>query len=308
MMDWKELLKDKAVLLSDGAWGTELNKRGLEPGGVPERWNAERAADVEAVARAYVEAGSDIILTNTFGGSAFKLAKAGLAGRAAELNRLGVELSKRAAADRALVFASIGPTGEFMVPLGLRTAEEFQACFAEQIAACVEGGADGIVVETMADLGEARAALRAAREACPLPVVVSMTFDKGPAGFATMMGVRPEQAAAELDAAGADLVGSNCGSGIDNMIEVARLLRAATGRPLWLKPNAGVPELIGGNTVFRQTPADMAAGVRALIEAGANVIGGCCGSTPEHVRALAAALAEERPLARSVSAAVLAAL
>ena len=307
-MDWKALLRERAVLIADGAWGTELAKRGLGPGEAPELWNAERPDAVAAVARAYVEAGADILLTNTFGGSRWTLEKAGLGARTAELNRLGAELSKRAAGDRALVFASMGPTGEFLVPLGLRTEEEFVACFAEQASALVAGGADGIVVETMADLGEATAALMAARQVCDLPVVASMTFSKGPAGFATMMGVRPEQAAAALDAAGADVVGANCGSGIAHMVEVARLLRAATARPLWIKSNAGLPELVDGVTVFRETPEDMAAQVRALLEAGASILGGCCGTTPEHIRRIAAAARAASDAARAASADVLGAL
>jgi 5-methyltetrahydrofolate--homocysteine methyltransferase len=300
-MTWQDLLRKKAALLSDGAWGTELAARGLPPGHVPELWNAECPGAVEAVARAYVEAGSDIILTNTFGGTPWKLEKVGLAARTAELNRLGVEISRRAAAGRALVFASIGPTGEFVAPLGTRTDEEFVACFAEQIAACVAGGADGLCIESFSALDEATAALRAARQVCSLPVVVSLTFTKGPRGYATMMGVRPDQAAAALDAAGADLIGANCGAGIEQAVEIARLLRPATRRPLWIKPNAGLPELVDGQTVFRQSPADMAARVRDLLEAGASVLGGCCGSTPAHLRALAAALDTLRPLARSLS-------
>jgi len=307
-MDWKALLKERAVLISDGAWGTELAKQGLEAGDAPELWNAEQPDAVEAVARGYVEAGSDIILTNTFGGSRFKLEKSGLADRTAELNRLGVAISKRAAGDRALVFASIGPTGEFMAPLGLKPEHEFIACFTEQIGACVEAGADGVVIETMTDLGEATAALKAARHAGPQPVVVSMTFDRGPAGFATMMGVKPEHAAAELDAAGADIVGANCGSGIENMVEIAKLMRSATARPLWIKPNAGVPQLVGGKTVFGETPEQMAAKVRPLLEAGANIIGGCCGTTPDHIRRIRAAANEARDIARSASGGILGSL
>lgn len=307
-MDWKALLKDRAVLVSDGAWGTELAKRGLGAGDCPELWNAERAEAVEAVARGYVAAGSDIILTNTFGGNRWTLEKAGLGERTAELNRLGAEISKRVAAGRAMVFASVGPTGEFMAPLGLKTEEEFVACFAEQIGALVEGGADGLCIESMSDLGEAKAALRAAREVCDLPVVTSVTFDRGQKGFATMMGVKPEQAVAELGEAGADMVGANCGSGIDHMIEVAGLMRAATAKPLWIKSNAGLPELVEGKTVFRETPTEMAGKVRALLEAGANVVGGCCGTTPEHIAQLAAAARAASGVARSASAAVLAAL
>ena len=307
-MDWRKLLKERALVVSDGAWGTEFARHGLGDAPAPELWNLEQPDAVEAVARGYVEAGSDIILTNTFGGSRLKLERAGLAERAAELNRAGVEISKRAAGDRALVLASIGPTGELLAPLGERTEEEFVACFREQAEALALAGADGLVLETMADLGEAKAALRAAREARALPVVACMTFERGAQGFATMMGVTPTDAARELDAAGADLIGANCGSGIADMAEVARALRAATKRPLWIKPNAGVPELVDGRTVFRESPAEMAARVHELAEAGANVIGGCCGTTPEHIRCIAEAARGAREAARAASAGVLAAL
>jgi 5-methyltetrahydrofolate--homocysteine methyltransferase len=307
-MDWKATLKTRGYLVADGAWGTELARLGLRPGDVPERWNVDRPDVVAKVARSYVRAGADIILTNTFGASSIKLAKAGLADRAAELNRRAVEISKRAAGEKALVFASVGPAGEFMAPLGAKTEADFIECFAEQISACAGGGADGIVIETMADLGECLAALAAARQVCRLPVVVSMTFDRGAAGYATMMGVKPEKAAAILGAADADMVGANCGAGIDNMIEVARAMRAATRRPLWIKPNAGLPQLVDGKTVFRETPEAMAAKVEALLEAGANVIGGCCGTTPAHVRQIAAAAARARHVALRSSQAVLEAL
>jgi len=298
MKDLNALLAAKRVLLSDGAWGTQLSQRGLQPGECPEQWNFDRRDDVKAVASSYVGAGSDIILSNTFGGNPIKLAKAGLKGKTREVNRLGANISKEAAGDRALVFASVGPTGEFMEPLGDITEQQMIDCFAEQIRGLVEGGADGIVIETFTDLGEAKAALRAAREvvgaghcfppACgKLPVVISMTYSRGPAGFATMMGVRPDQAARELEAAGVDLVGSNCGTGIADMIEVAALMRPTTKLPLWIKPNAGLPQLVNGKTIFRETPEQMAAQFPALVKAGANVVGGCCGTTPEHIRQLA---------------------
>jgi 5-methyltetrahydrofolate--homocysteine methyltransferase len=291
MTDWLDRLKAAGVLISDGAWGTQLAERGLPTGIAPESWNADNPDSVRAVARAYVDAGSDIILTNTFGGSSFKLGKAGLAARVEELNRRGVELSREAAGDAVLVFASLGPSGEFMEPLGTVSEDEMVAEFARQIRAFAEGGADGVVIETMTDLGEARAALKAVRGTSDLPAVVSMTFDRGARGYATMMGVKPEQAARELDAAGADAIGANCGSGIDDVTEAAKLLSTATARPLWAKPNAGLPALVDGKTVFRETPEQMAAGLGALVEAGARIVGGCCGTTPAHVRALVEARA-----------------
>ena len=281
MTNWKEILREKGWLLSDGSWGVQLSKRGLLAGECPELWNESHPDDVRELARSYVDAGSDIILTNTFGGNRWKLEKCGLADRVSELNALGTELSLRAADGKALVFASVGPTGEFMAPLGVHTEGEFVEVFSEQIGAIVKAGADGIVIETMTALEEANAALRAARALSDLPVVVSMTFEKGPGGYATIMGVKPDAAARDFP--GADVVGANCGSGIEDMIEVAKLMRPATRRPIWVKPNAGMPELLAGKTVFRETPDAMAAHLGALIEAGANIIGGCCGTTPEHI-------------------------
>jgi len=308
-MNWKSLLKSQGYLVADGAMGTQLAARGLEPGTPPEVWNLDRPDAVADVARAYAEAGAQVVLTNTFGANRLKLARPGLADRVAEVNAAAVEAARRGAGGRALVFASVGPTGEFMAPLGARPREAFVECFAEQARACIEAGADGICIETMTALEEALAALAGARAAGgDVPVVVSMTFDRGPKGFATMMGVRPEQAARALDEAGADLVGSNCGNGIAGLIEVARQFRAATRRPVWMKPNAGLPQLLGGKTVFRETPEEMAGQVAALLAAGANVVGGCCGTTPDHIRAMAAAALAARPTALDAGRDVLAAL
>jgi len=300
MTDIKRLIESKGFVISDGAMGTELAKRGLEAGTCPELWNVENPEAIRAVIASYVRAGSDIVLTNTFGGNRKKLAKYGLAERIGELNRRGVEIARDAAGDSALVFASVGSTGEFMAPLGTLTEADFVACFAEQIAVLVEAGVDGIVIETMTALEEALAALKAVRETASLPVVVSMTYQKGPGGLATMMGVRPEGAASSL--AEADVIGANCGSGIEDMIEVARLMRGATRKPLWLKPNAGLPELVKGKTVFRETPEQMASRLGDLIEAGANVVGGCCGTTPAHIEHIARARASLADRARELAA------
>ena len=286
MTGWKNLLEKKKILIADGGWGTELFKHGLSAGDTPEAWNMDYPDGVRAVAISYVRAGADIILTNTFGGNPLKLTKVGLGPKTAEINRLGAKISKVAAAESALVFGSIGPTGELMKPLGTATEPEMVKCFLEQAEALVSGGVDGIVIETMTDLAEALAALRAARESTSLPVVLSMTFDKKQRGYATMMGVRPEQAAGELERAGADIIGANCGAGMDDMIEVARLMRLATSLPIWCKPNAGLPEFIDGNTTYRETPEKMASQLRAIVEAGARIVGGCCGTTPAHIHAL----------------------
>ena len=282
-----ELLDEKKVLISDGAWGTEFSRQYDIRNEALEKLNFDRPDDVLQIPASYVEAGSDIVITNTFGGSTFMLAKSGLKEKTYELNKLGVELSKKGAGGKALVFASIGPSGEFMAPLGTLTEDVMIEAFAEQVKAFVDGGADGVVIETMTALDEAKAALRAVKENSSLPVVVSMTFDKGARGYATMMGITPEKAAGEFEAAGADAVGSNCGSGIENLIEVARLMKSVTYLPLWIKPNAGLPELVNGETVFRQSPEEMASHVGELLEAGASILGGYCGTTPGHIKLMA---------------------
>jgi 5-methyltetrahydrofolate--homocysteine methyltransferase len=286
MTDWRTQLEAQKILIVDGAWGTELMNRGLNPREVPDAWNVDRPEEIHSVALSYVNAGADIILTNTFGASPLKLAKRGLAEKTAEINRLGAEISKKAASRRALVFGSIGPTGELIKPLGAATETELIKGFAEQAKALAAGGADGIVIETMMDLAEVKAALRAVKENTSLSVAATMTFNKAGGNYATLMGVRPDHAAVELERAGADIVGANCGAGIDLMIEVARLMRPATSLPIWCKPNAGLPELVNGKTVYRESPEKMASRFRELVEAGVNMIGGCCGSTPAHIRAL----------------------
>jgi methionine synthase I (cobalamin-dependent) len=241
------------------------------------------------VARAYVEAGSRVILTNTFRASRLALRGYGLGDQVARINQVGVEISRRAAAGRARVFASIGPTGKLLLT-GETTEEELRAVFSEQVRALAEGGAEAIVIETMSDLTEAKAALAAAKET-GLPVVACMVFDTGKNRDRTMMGATPEQVARELTEAGASAVGANCGSGIEAYVPVCRRLRAATHLPVWIKPNAGMPELIEGRTVWRATPEEFAAQVPALVEAGAAFVGGCCGTSPEFVRAVARTLA-----------------
>jgi len=277
-------------LISDGAWGTELQARGLAAGASPDIWNLTHPERVEAVARAYVEAGSQVILTNTFRANAIALEGALDAIDLKDLNldsinRAGVAISKRAALGRALVFASIGPTGK-MLMAGEIGPEQAAEAFAAQAAALAGAGADALLVETMSDIEEARLAVAAARDT-GLPVIVSFAFDSGKNKDRTMMGATPEQAAEQLAAAGADVIGANCGQGIAGMVEVCRRLHAATDRPIWIKANAGLPENVDGKTVYRQTPAEFAAFVPRLVEAGAAFIGGCCGTTPEFIHAVA---------------------
>lgn len=276
------------VILTDGAWGTELQALGLGPDELPDLWNLSHPERVEQVARAYVEAGSEIILTNTF--RANRLAAGGRISSTelAEVNRAGVEISRRAAMGRARVFASIGPSGKLLIE-GAVTEDELHAAFAEQAEALCAAGADGLVVETMSDLTEAAIAVAAAK-ATGLVVVACMVFDSGRNRDRTMMGATPEQAAEVLAEAGADVIGANCGNGIAGYVPICARLRAATSLPIWIKPNAGLPELEGGRVVYRTSPEEFARHVPELVRAGANYIGGCCGTNPAFIRAARAGL------------------
>jgi len=281
------LIAEKPVII-DGAWGTELQKRGLDPGGCADVWNLEHPDRVEAVARAYVAAGSRIILTNTFQANRIALDRYGLGSRATEINRAGVEISRRAAGEGAYVFASMGPSGR-LIAAGETSEMELNDVFAERVEALTGAGPDGLVIETMSDLAEAKCAVVAARTS-GLPVVACMTFDSGRDKTRTMMGTSTAEAAAALAEAGADVIGANCGQGIEGYLELYRGLASVTRCPIWLKPNAGSPELVGVDTVYRTTPEVFAEGALALAEAGAAFIGGCCGTTPDFVAALVRSL------------------
>ena len=285
-----ELLSTGPVL-TDGSWGVHLQSLGLQPGESPDAWNLTHPDRVSKVAQAYVDAGSRIILTNTFGASRIMLARHGYAEQAYEINRAGAQLSRAAAAGKAHVFASIGPSGA-MLMMGDVTEEQLATAFDEQAKALAEGGAEAIVVETMSDLIEAKLAVNAAR-ATGLPVVACMTFDSGKNKDRTMMGVTPEQAAEELSAAGADAIGANCGQGIEGYVPICSRLHAATSLPIWIKPNAGLPQVEDGRTVYRTTPQEFAAYADELLKAGASFIGGCCGSNPDFIRALAQRIADK---------------
>ena len=286
MLDILSLIAGGPVIL-DGGWGTQLQLRGLEVGAHPDIWNLTMPEKVEQVARAYVEAGSQVILTNTFGATTFTLTKHGYGDKVAEINRAGVEISKRATSGTPTkVFASMGPTG-VMLMMGEVNPEQLYDAFLEQAAAIASAGADAIVVETMSDPTEAELAVKAAKST-GLPVAVSFVFDSGKNLDRTMMGTTPEQVVQRMTDAGADIIGSNCGQGIDGFIPICRRMRAVTALPIWMKANAGLPEIVDGNTVYRQSPEAFAEKARELIEAGANFIGGCCGTTPDFIRALVA--------------------
>ncbi len=271
-------------VLTDGAWGTELQSRGLEAGEVPDFWNLSHPDRVEQVARAYVTAGSQVVLTNTFRANRIALATHPDVERVAEVNRAGVEISRRAATDGARVFASIGPCGKLLLT-GEVDEAALRVAFAEQAQALAAAGADAIVVETMSDLVEAGIAVEAAK-ATGAPVVACMVFDSGKNRDRTMMGVTATQAAEELTRFGADAVGANCGTGVEDYIPICASLAAATHLPIWIKPNAGLPELENGKVVYRTSPAEFAANVPKLLEAGARFVGGCCGTDPSFIEAM----------------------
>ncbi|MEW6742493.1 MAG: homocysteine S-methyltransferase family protein [Planctomycetota bacterium] len=283
------------ILVSDGAWGTQLMERGIPVGSCFEAANLERPGLLAEIALLYLEAGAQLITTNTFGGSPLKLAAYGLEARTEEVNRRAVEAIRGITWGHAFVSASVGPTGAFLEPYGDTKPETMRRGFERQIRSLVESGADAICIETMTDLSEARLAVEAARSvSATIPVMATMTFDKTPRGFFTMMGVSIEQAAAGLEEAGASIIGSNCGNGIDNMIAIAREFRERSRLPLLIQSNAGLPQQRDGKVFYPESPEYMAAKARELIALGVSIIGGCCGTTPEHIRALRSVVDETR--------------
>ena len=274
-------------LVGDGAWGTQLMQRGLPEGQAPEWIALERPKVIAEIAGLYVDAGADLVTTDTFGGTSFRLALHDLTGEKERINRQAVEAVRRAVAGRAFVSASVGPTGRLLEPYGDTSVAAVRGAFVEQIGVLVDAGADLICVETMSDLTEATQAIQAAKEKAPdLPVMATMTFEPNPRGYYTVMGVSAEQAAAGLVEAGADIIGSNCGIGMKHMVAIARELTRVAKVPVAVQPNAGLPEMQGGTVVYKETPDAMAARVPELLDLGVALIGGCCGTTPEHVRAL----------------------
>ena len=300
MEDIRERLRSGGVILGDGAWGTLLMQRGLKPGEPPEALNLSRPEILEEIATLYLEAGAELITTNTFGGSPLRLRAHTLEGRTEEINRRAVEAVRRAIGDRAWVSASVGPSGRLLKPYGDCTPEELYANFERQIGVLVAAGADLICVETMTDLTEAALAVRAARALAPaIPVMATMTFEDTPRGYYTVMGVSVAKAAAGLEEAGADIVGSNCGNGIETMIGIAREFRKHARLPVAIQANAGLPMTRDGALVYPETPEFVAAKAVELLDLGVRIIGGCCGTTPDHIRALRAVVDKHRESARA---------
>ncbi len=296
MQSLLERLAAGEVLISDGAMGTFLQAKGLQPGECPESWCVTHPDAVQSIAEAYIDAGADIVETNSFGGTSYKLKEFGLRDKVVEFNMAAARLAKAAMGDKGYVAASVGPTGQIVEDEGGDvTEEDLYEAFKEQVVALAKGGADALCIETMSSVTEATQAIRAAKENTSLPIICTFTFELGARGFRTMMGVDPARATQAALEAGADIVGANCGNGIHNMIEITRQIRAAApGVPILIHANAGMPVLEHGKSVFKETPADMAARVKELVDAGANIIGGCCGTTPEHIAAMAAVVRQAR--------------
>ena len=279
---------DSEILICDGAMGTMLTSAGFPVGEAPEKWGLQNETKLKAIHEAYAKAGADIILTNTFGANAFKLAKFGLADEADFINRAAAELAVSVAGEKVYVAGDIGPSGEFMEPLGLITESQMRDAFAQQATALADGGVDLIIIETMMDLNEIKTAIKAAKTSTGLVVIASMSFNTDKHGFRTMMGVSPTDAASGMLEAGADIVGANCGNiEMKQMPELISEMKAAGAQYTIVEPNAGVPQVVDGETVFPQTPDEMAADVPKVVKAGVNIIGGCCGTTPEHIKVIA---------------------
>lgn len=282
-----ERIHQGEVLVADGAMGTLLFQNGLKANECPESFNLSRPEVLENIANQYLKAGADIIQTNSFGGSPLKLAQYGLDEQVEEINIAAVTAVRRTVGDRAYVSGSCGPCGKILIPYGDTLPELVYDGFIKQIRALVKGGVDMICIETMIDINEAVLAVRAAKAEAPtLPIMATMTFDQTPKGFFTIMGTTIDKACPELAKAGADIIGSNCGYGIEMMIKIAKEFRTHCGMPLVIQANAGLPELEDGRPVYRETPEFMAEKAEELIPVGVSVIGGCCGTTPRHIAAL----------------------
>jgi len=289
-----ERLKHGEILVGDGAFGTQLQARGMPPGACPEEYNASHPDIVQGIYLDYFKAGADFVSTNSFGGNRVRLERHGMGERATELATRAVELARHVCPRDSMVAGSMGPTGELLEPFGAFSTEEAYEVFAEQARVLAAAGVDFILIETMMALDEALVALRAAKTNTSVPVAVTMTFESRQKEFRTSWGVSIPQAADALTKAGANLVGSNCGQGFDNMVDIARGFRAATSAPLIAQANAGMPEWVDGKAVYKETPDTIEPKIRSLLEAGVNVIGGCCGTGPEHIARIRAIVNERR--------------
>ena len=280
------------TFISDGATGTNLQAQGLTPGEPPESWLLTKPEQIIKLHTDFIDAGADIILTNTFGATSIRLKQSNLGDRTKEINAKAVQCAKQAVNGRPIYIAgSIGPTGEMLKPLGSLEEEDAETTFAEQARLLVEAGVDLVVIETQFDMTEAKIAVSAVRSISDIPVVCSFSFDRG---YRTMMGVKPEQMAKELTALDIDLIGINCGRSIEDNFGVLQEVQANTPLPIWFKPNAGLPALDDdGKSVYDLTPQHMASHVQEWINTGARVVGGCCGTSPEHLEQIARAAKQQ---------------
>jgi 5-methyltetrahydrofolate--homocysteine methyltransferase len=294
MPSFAELLAERHVLLADGATGTNYQDMGIEPGVAPEEWVFDAPDRVRELHRRFVEAGSDLVLACTFGATTPRLADGPLAGRTIELNIRAAALARDAVGDDRLVAGSLGPTGQLVEPYGLLTRDVCHAAYAEQAKALADGGVDLLVLETFFALEEALWAIDGTQSATDLPLVVSFSFDQG---THTMMGLSPTEVVAAVEPLGVAALGANCGRSLDDTDSVVEEFLAASSRlPLWVKPNAGVPRIVGDAVVYDAGPVALAEHVRAYADRGARIVGGCCGSTPEHTAAISRALGRRTAL------------
>jgi len=294
MPDFMAALSERVVLL-DGAMGTQLAAHGLAAGRAPEAWVLDEPENIAAVHTSYLDAGAEAVLTCTFGATEWKLELAGLGGKGDDVNSAAAKIARDAAGPERFVLGDVGPTGRLMAPMGTASFEDFVEVFKKQVAPLADGGVDAIIVETMVDLQECLAAVSAARSVCELPVIASMSFGRDVGGgYHTVMGVGVADMVEALQGAGTDVVGSNCGVSIVDMIEIARGIVSAADRPVLVQPNAGSPRLEGGKTVYDETPDEMAAHFEELLQTGVAAVGSCCGTTPEHTRLFAELLRRRR--------------
>jgi 5-methyltetrahydrofolate--homocysteine methyltransferase len=288
MPSFAELLETRGVLLADGATGTNFQDMGIEPGVAPEEWVFDAPDRVADLHRRFVQAGSDLVLTCTFGASPVRLEDGPLAGRSSELNTRAAQIARQAVGDEVLVAGSMGPTGQLVEPFGPLTRDAGLAAFGEQAGALADGGADLLVLETFFALDEALWAAEAVRSVSDLPLVMSFSFDQG---TKTMMGLSPADVTAAAEPFGVAALGLNCGRSLDDTEQlVSEFLSAGLSSPLWVKPNAGVPKVVASGVVYPESPDSFAERVGEFVTRGARIVGGCCGSTPEHLAALARVL------------------
>ena len=274
-----EAIKENKTFVSDGAWGTFLQAEGLQSGECPEEWNASHTEVVESIARSYIDAGSDMVETNTFGGSRHKLNMFGLGDKTYELNKAGAELSRKAAGDDHWVLGSIGPSGAILM-MGEVSEDELYEDFLIQVQGLADGGVDALCIETFSALDEVEIAIKAAKTS-KLPIICTFTFENG----FSMMGVTPEVYAEKMLVLGVDILGTNCGNGLDGMVDYVKAIRTvAPKHPILIHANAGLPIIKGTETVYPETPENMSSFVPEIINAGACIVGGCCGTTPTHIR------------------------